>query len=229
MPTDSEILRGEGLSKQFRTPRGSLTVLSELEFAPARGRLTAIVGASGTGKSTLLHILGTLDRPTGGRVLVEGEDVFRLSGTALARFRNRAVGFVFQFHHLLPELTALENVTMPGLIAGRERYDLQEEGRRLLGIVGLEAREDHRPAQLSGGEQQRVAVARALVNGPKILLADEPSGNLDGPTGEALHELLDHLVRERGQTTIVATHNDRLAARADAVYRMERGKLHILR
>jgi len=177
----------------------------------------------------LLHILGTLDRPTGGRVLVEGEDVFRLSGTALARFRNRAVGFVFQFHHLLPELTALENVTMPGLIAGRERYDLQEEGRRLLGIVGLEAREDHRPAQLSGGEQQRVAVARALVNGPKILLADEPSGNLDGPTGEALHELLDHLVRERGQTTIVATHNDRLAARADAVYRMERGKLHILR
>jgi lipoprotein-releasing system ATP-binding protein len=185
----------------------------------------AIVGASGAGKSTLLHILGTLDRPTAGTVHFGGEDVFRLPPAELARFRNRSVGFVFQFHHLVPELTALENVMLPGWMAGREGYELQEAARELLDAVGVGGRAEHRPTELSGGEQQRVAVARALVNEPLLLLADEPTGNLDIPTGEALHDLLERLVRERGQTTVVATHNPRLAERANAVYRMADGGL----
>jgi lipoprotein-releasing system ATP-binding protein len=225
MSGDVDLLRAEGLAKVFPTPRGDLTVLDELEFAPARGTLTAIVGASGAGKSTLLHILGTLDRPTRGTVRFEGRDVFGSPGDVLARFRNRSIGFVFQFHYLLPELDALENVILPGMMAGRERSELRKAGRSLLERVGLAERIEHRPSELSGGEQQRVAVARALINDPILLLADEPTGNLDAPTGEGLHELLERLVRERGQTTVVATHNERLAGRADAVYRMEGGRL----
>lgn len=217
------------LTKVYVSPGGELTVLSGLAFRPRRGALTAVVGASGAGKSTLLHILGTLDRPTRGTVRYEGRDVFRLSARDLARFRNRSVGFVFQFHHLLPEFTALENVMMPGLMAGRKRYEVQQEAEALLEMVGVAARRHHRPGELSGGEQQRVAVARALVNEPMVLLADEPSGNLDRARSEELQALLVRLVRERGQTTIVATHDERLAGRADEVYRLEGGKLHPVR
>jgi len=222
-------LEARGVVKTFKGPAGAVEVLQGLDFSPRPGSLVAIVGASGAGKSTLLHILGTLERPTSGSIQYEGQEVFSLASNELARFRNLKIGFVFQFHHLLPELTALENVTLPGLISGRPRYELREAGTRLLDAVGLSARAEHRPSELSGGEQQRVAVARALINDPLLLLADEPSGNLDGPTGEELHDLLERLVRERGQTTVVATHNQRLADRADAVYRMEGGKLHHLR
>jgi lipoprotein-releasing system ATP-binding protein len=209
-------------------PGKDLTVLQDLNFRPGKGRLTAIVGASGVGKSTLLHILGTLDRPTGGTVASGGRDLFALSSSALARFRNRSIGFVFQFHHLLPEFTALENVMMPGLVGHRRRSEVEPRAVNLLKTVGLEERMTHRPAELSGGEQQRVAVARALFNEPLVLLADEPSGNLDRASSEDLHALLELLVREHGQTTVVATHDERLAVRADEVYRLERGKLQLL-
>ncbi len=203
-------------------------MLSGLSFRPPRGALTAIVGASGSGKSTLLHVLGTLDRPSGGRVLYNGRDVFGLSSGEVARFRNRSIGFVFQFHHLLPEFTALENVMMPGLMAGRARYDVQREALVLLERVGLVERREHRPGELSGGEQQRVAVARALINRPEVLLADEPSGNLDRANSLELQSLLEDLVRELGQSTVVATHDERLAGRAREVYRLEGGRLHLM-
>ena len=201
-------------------------MLDGLDFTPRAGALTAITGASGSGKSTLLHVLGTLDRPTRGSVHYGGKDVFALTSRELAKFRNRSIGFVFQFHHLLPEFDALENVMMPGLIAGRGRAEAQAQAAKLLALVGLAARAEHRPGELSGGEQQRVAVARALMNEPIVLLADEPSGNLDRTNSDELHALLESLVRERGQTAIVATHDDRLAARADEVYRLEGGCLH---
>jgi len=223
------ILDVRDLHKSFPAPNGELRVLVGLDFRPVRGRLTAIMGASGAGKSTLLHILGTLDRLTSGTVLFEGRDVFRLPARELARFRNRSIGFVYQFHHLMPEFDALENVMLPGLMAGRPRYELEKEGLELLAAVGLEDRRGHRPSELSGGEQQRVAVARALVNGPALLLADEPSGNLDRENSEGLQDLLVRLVRERGQTAVVATHDERMAARADDVYRLEGGKLHPVR
>jgi lipoprotein-releasing system ATP-binding protein len=221
-------LEAVGLAKVYPMPGKDLTVLEDLTFRPGRGRLTAIVGASGVGKSTLLHILGTLDRPTRGTVSYAGRDLFALSSSALARFRNRSIGFVFQFHHLLPEFTALENVMMPGLVGHRKRSEVEPRAYNLLQTVGLEDRVTHRPAELSGGEQQRVAVARALFNEPIVLLADEPSGNLDRASSEELHGLLERLVREHGQTTVVATHDERLAVRADEVYRLERGRLQLL-
>jgi len=226
MTSQAPRLHTRDLGKIYAAPGGELEVITGLSFEPAVGQLTAIVGASGAGKSTLLHILGTLDRPTSGSVFYGEQDVFALSAADLARFRNHTVGFVFQFHHLLPELDARENVMLPGLIAGESGYSLQEKADRLLDRVGLGDRAEHRPQELSGGEQQRVAVARALVNDPAVLLADEPTGNLDRPTAEDLQALLKELVRERGQTTVVATHNDQLAARADAVYRMIGGTLH---
>ncbi len=215
-----------GLGKVYPSPGGDLTVLDGLDFAPRPGALTAITGASGSGKSTLLHLLGTLDRPTRGTVRYGDRDVFALSSRELARFRNRSIGFVFQFHHLLPEFNALENVMMPALIAGRGRAEAQAKAAELLALVGLAERAEHRPGELSGGEQQRVAVARALVNEPVVLLADEPTGNLDRANSDELHALLARLVRERGQTAIVATHDDRLAGRAGEVYRLEGGRLH---
>jgi lipoprotein-releasing system ATP-binding protein len=229
MLSEKIALEAQGLWKVYSMPRGDLTVLADLEFRPRSGLITAIVGASGVGKSTLLHILGTLDRPTRGVVRFEGEDLFQRSSRELARFRNRSIGFVFQFHYLLPEFNALENVMMPGLIARRRRYDVETQARNLLETVGIEDRAEHRPAELSGGEQQRVAVARALINEPAMLLADEPSGNLDRTSSQELHGLLGRLVRDHGQTTVVATHDERLAARADEVYRLEGGKLHLLR
>jgi len=225
----SFVLQAEDLTKSYAAPGGALTVLQNLSFSLKRGAITAVLGASGAGKSTLLHVLGTLDRPTQGKVLYEGRDLFQLPAKEVARFRNRSVGFVFQFHYLLPEFSALENVMMPGLVARRPRAELEAQAAKLLGRVGLAERKEHRPAELSGGEQQRVAVARALINDPLVLLADEPSGNLDRASSELLHDLLESLVREKGQTTLVATHDERLAVRADEVYRLDGGTLHLVR
>jgi lipoprotein-releasing system ATP-binding protein len=229
MSDTQPILEVQGLRKVFASPAGELCVLEGVDFRPERSRMTAIVGASGAGKSTLLHILGTLERMSAGSIRFEGREIFELPARDLARFRNRSIGFIFQFHHLLPEFDALENVIMPGLMAGKPRATLEEKGSNLLTEVGLKDRIQHRPGELSGGEQQRVAVARALINDPVLLLADEPSGNLDRATSEELHGLLARLVRDRGQTTLVATHDERLAARADAVYRLEERRLHPVR
>ncbi|NNF05675.1 MAG: ABC transporter ATP-binding protein [Candidatus Eisenbacteria bacterium] len=226
--TQGSILRAEKLCKSFALPRrGRLDVLKDLDLDLGPGTLNAIVGASGSGKSTLLHVLGTLDRPTGGRVLFEDRDVFQLGGGELAKFRNASIGFVFQFHHLLPELSALENVYLPGMMSGRPVEELESEAESLLTRVGLKDRLDHRPGQLSGGEQQRAAVARALINRPAVLLADEPTGNLDGANAEALQELFVEIVADYGQATLVATHNEQLADRADAVYRIESGRVSL--
>ena len=204
----------------------ALHVLNDIDLDIRTGEMLAIVGASGVGKSTLLHILGGLDRPTSGRVFYRDVDVFGLDSDLLARFRNEHVGFVFQFHHLLPEFSALENVMLPALIRGTERVAAAENASKVLADVGLGSRVHHRPGELSGGEQQRVAVARALVLSPDAVLADEPTGNLDTHTGEAVHELLKKINKERGITFVIVTHNDRLAIRADRVLRMADGKLH---
>jgi len=225
MTANGVTLQAEGLSKSFPTPRGRLDVLKGVDFRPEPGRVTAVVGASGAGKSTLLHVLGTLDRPTGGRVLYDGEDIFRWDDTRLARFRNRSIGFIFQFHHLLPEFSALENVMMPGLMAGRPREDVQHDAMAIIERVGLVDRRDHRPGQLSGGEQQRVAVGRALINKPLLVLADEPSGNLDRVASGLLQDLIFNLARDQGETFVIVTHDDRLAVRADRVMSLEDGRL----
>ena len=191
--------------------------------------MLAITGASGVGKSTLLHVLGTLDRPESGRLVLEGDDVLGLDEDRLRRLRNRVLGFVFQFHHLLPEFTALENVMMPALIARRTVGEARRRAEGLLDELGLAARGHHRPGALSGGEQQRVAVARALVQSPRILLADEPTGNLDQETGDRLHGLLRRLNQEKGITVVVVTHNERLAAACDRRLRLEAGRLQAAR
>ncbi|OGW45508.1 MAG: ABC transporter ATP-binding protein [Nitrospirae bacterium GWC2_57_9] len=203
----------------------TLTVLDGIDFEIRRGEMLAIVGASGVGKSTFLHIVGGLDHPTSGKVLYGGTDIFSMDGDRIARFRNEHVGFVFQFHHLLPEFSALENVMMPALIRGTGRDAAQQAASRVLSDVGLSPRIHHRPGELSGGEQQRVAVARALMLGPDVVLADEPTGNLDAHTGESIHELLKKINQEQGITFVIVTHNDRLAVRADRVLRMTEGKL----
>ena len=187
--------------------------------------MLAIVGASGVGKSTFLHVVGGLERPTSGSVQYGDLDVYTLSPDRVARFRNERVGFVFQFHHLLPEFTALENVLLPCLIRNQDRERAIQAATSLLTAVGLGGRLHHRPGELSGGEQQRVAVARALVLAPDVVLADEPTGNLDAHTGEAVHDLLQNLNRETGTTFIIVTHNDKLALRADRVLRMSEGML----
>jgi lipoprotein-releasing system ATP-binding protein len=200
-------------------------VLKGLELEVAAGETVAVVGASGVGKSTLLHIIGTLDRPSAGQVSVGGKEVFALGDEALAAFRNRHIGFVFQFHHLLPEFTALENVMMPALIARWKADRAQAAAAELLREVGLADREGHRTGELSGGEQQRVAVARALVLGPRLLLADEPTGNLDERTGGRVQELLLRLNQQRGLTTLVATHNEGLASSLGRRVRLAEGRL----
>lgn len=200
-----------------------LYVLRGVNLNVQRGEILAIVGASGAGKSTLLHIMGTLDRPTSGKTFYDDTDVFAMDDDRLAQFRNRQVGFVFQFHHLLPEFTAFENVAMPGLIMGKSLAQVKERVVQLLAQVGLRDKGESKPTQLSGGEQQRVAVARALMNSPRVILADEPSGNLDTESANQLHELLWNLSREFEQTFVVVTHNEALAKRADRIVRIQDG------
>ena len=219
------ILSGRGLGKSYPTATGDLEVLAGLDVDVYPGELVAVVGESGTGKSTLLHLLGALDRPTEGALTFRGEDVFAKGDQALAAFRNRAIGFVFQFHHLLPEFNAVENVAMPALIAGGTFETAGGRARQLLTMLGLADRVDHRPSQLSGGEQQRVAVARALMNEPGLVLMDEPSGNLDVKTAEALHQELLRLSRDADQAFVVVTHNPTLAALADRVLVLDAGRL----
>jgi len=217
------------LHKAYVAGDGSrLEILCGLDMTLARGEAVAVTGASGAGKSTLLHLLGALDRPTRGEVLIGGRPVATLDDEELAEVRNRHIGFVFQFHHLLREFTALENVMMPALVGGTDFAAARSRARALLAEVGLDHREEHKPRQLSGGEQQRVAVARALVNEPLVLLADEPSGNLDTQSSERLHDLLFELRSQRELSLVVVTHNQHLAGRADRILVLEDGRLQPL-
>jgi lipoprotein-releasing system ATP-binding protein len=214
-----------GLCKIFVHGGRKLPILRDVSFELSPGEMVAIVGASGVGKSTLLHVLGTLDLPTAGTIQFNGEEITRMGPARLAEFRNREIGFVFQFHHLLPEFTALENVMMPSLIHRVPRDAAERRARELLGRVGLEQRMTHKPGELSGGEQQRVALARALAMRPSLLLADEPTGNLDSRTGQEIHRLFVELNRERGMTMLVVTHNPDLAAEMPRRLRMSDGGL----
>jgi len=204
---------------------GSVAVLKGVSLAIERGEIVSVVGASGAGKTTLLHILGTLDRYERGSVVIAGQDVSDLNDRQLSDFRNRQIGFVFQFHHLLPEFTALENVCIPAFIAGVGRRDAMQRAAVLLDILGLAGRADHKPSELSGGEQQRVAVARALVNEPAVVLADEPSGNLDSKSSEELHRLFFELREQMQQTFVIVTHNQSLAALADRKLTIHDGRI----
>ena len=213
------------LNKHYRVGAADIHVLRDLQLTVDAGEMVAVVGASGVGKSTLLHLLGGLDRPDGGRVVVDGRDLAALGDDELVAFRNSKVGFVFQFHHLLPEFSALENAEMPMRIARRGLEDARVAATALLTRVGLAERLGHRPSMLSGGEQQRVAVARALVMRPALVLADEPTGDLDEATGDTLHALFREMHREQGLTSVIATHNPRLSALCDRVLRLEAGAL----
>jgi lipoprotein-releasing system ATP-binding protein len=206
-----ELILVQRLFKSYGDKSKRVEVLKGVDLTFSQGEKAAIVGASGVGKTTFLHVLGTLDRPTAGKVLYEGKDVYTLNEKSLAYFRNREIGFVFQFHHLLPEFNALENTMMPCLIRGIPKKESISRAEAILTLVGLKERLSHKPGELSGGEQQRVAVARALVLEPKVLLADEPTGNLDTKTGESVFDLLRELNRIKGVTLIVVTHNLRLA------------------
>lgn len=203
---------------------GTVEVLKGVNVEINKGEVVSIVGPSGSGKSTLLHILGTLDKPDAGEVFLHGQNVTRLQGAALASFRNQHIGFVFQFHHLLPEFTALENVCIPGWLRGKARTDVKKRALELLAILGLSHRTENKPAQLSGGEQQRVAVARALINSPDIVFADEPTGNLDTANAKELHALFFDLRKRFQQTFLIVTHNEDLAQLSDRVLQMKDGK-----
>jgi len=215
----------EDLRKSFQHEGRTLDVLKGIDLNIYPGQILAIVGPSGAGKSTLLHCMGTLDLPSSGRIRLAGEELTTMSGSRLAAIRNRTIGFVFQFHHLLPEFNALENVMLPGLIQGRPRKELERRAEALLEEVGLSSRATHRPGELSGGEQQRVAVARALALDPKLLLADEPTGNLDTATSDAVHDLFFQINREHGTTIVVVTHNPMFAERMPRVVRMRDGRV----
>lgn len=208
-----ELVVVENVHRSFKHQGRDVEVLKGVDLRIEQGEMVCVVGASGTGKSTLLHLLGTLDLPSSGRILYGGQDVTRFSGSQLARFRNQSIGFVFQFHHLLPDFTALENVMMPGLIQGGAKREARRRATLLLEEVGLEHRLSHRPAELSGGEQQRVALARALLMQPSVVLADEPTGNLDTATSEQVHDLMCRLNAERGTTFLLVTHSQELAKR----------------
>lgn len=209
------------INKRF----GELEVLKGVSLDVARGEVVSIVGASGAGKTTLLQIIGTLSRPDSGRVQIDGRDVSGLGDKALSKFRNERIGFVFQFHHLLPEFSAFENVCIPGLIGRRPRAEVERRAAELLGMMNLMQRRDHKPGQLSGGEQQRVAIARALINSPAVLLADEPSGNLDSRNRDEIHRLFFELRDRLGQTIVIVTHDEGLAAMADRKITMSDGKI----
>ena len=219
------LVKVEGLKKSFFRPEGEVPVLKGIDLAIAPSETIAVVGVSGAGKSTLLHLLGALDRPTAGRVLLEGRDLSQLPSAELARVRNHQVGFVFQFHHLLPEFNTLENTMMPGLIAGMARSEAEGRAEKILGEMGLSQRLTHRSGELSGGEQQRVAVARAMLLEPKLILADEPTGNLDAKTGRVVEDLLLDLNQNRRVTIVVVTHNEALAGRMHRRVRLFDGQV----
>lgn len=221
-----QLLHATAIVRHYAHGGREIPVLRGLDLDVEPGERIAVLGKSGVGKSTLLHVLGTLDRPDSGRVVFEGEDVFTLPEPRLAAFRNRRIGFVFQFHHLLPEFTALENTMIPCIIGGLSRREALSRAADLLEAVGLSPRSTHRPGELSGGEQQRVALARALVMRPRLILADEPTGNLDDATSEEVHGLFEALNRRFEVAFVVATHNVRLAARMQRVFRLEDGVLH---
>lgn len=215
------MIRIENLTKKF----GELEVLKGVSLTVNKGEVISIVGPSGAGKTTLLQLIGTLDKPTSGKILFNGEDTGKMSSNKLATFRNRHIGFVFQFHQLLPEFTALENIIIPALIAGRKRKEAEADAMELLGLMNLTERAGHKPSEMSGGENQRVAVARALINHPDVILADEPSGSLDSHNKEELHRLFFDLRDKLGQTFIIVTHDDRLASYTDRTIRMVDGMI----
>ncbi|MDN5205368.1 ABC transporter ATP-binding protein [Fulvivirgaceae bacterium BMA10] len=215
------MLRAENIVKSYR----NLNVLKRVNLEVQKGEIVSIVGASGAGKSTLLHILGTLDQPDDGNVYLEGYNLIRLKNSDLSKFRNKKIGFIFQFHNLLPEFTALENVCIPGYLGNRDEKQVEEKALHLLKLLGIEDRAHHKPSELSGGEQQRTAVARALINDPAVVLADEPSGNLDSKNAEELHQLFFKLREELGQTFIIVTHNNELASHSDRKLEIKDGIL----
>ena len=225
-PDNSTSFQAKGIEKYYEEVGHRVDVLKGLDLDLARGEMIAIVGASGTGKTTLLHILGTLDRPTAGTLLYGGVDVLNKNDIELSSYRNKTVGFVFQFHHLLPEFTALENVMMPGLIGGQEKNKIAEEASEILGKVYLSDRMQHKVGELSGGEQQRVALARAIILKPLLLLADEPTGNLDTKTGYKVFQLLQEMSAEYSLSAVMVTHNLELAGEMNRCLTLAEGKLH---
>jgi lipoprotein-releasing system ATP-binding protein len=220
------ILSAENLVKTYQTTKKTkLEVLKSISLEIEKDKISVIIGASGAGKSTLLHLLGGLDRPDQGKVLFDGQNIFDFSDEKLAKFRNKNIGFVFQFHHLLPEFTAVENVAIPQMIKGIPLSNALKIGEELIGVVGLSERTSHKPAELSGGEQQRVAVARALANDPSIIFADEPTGNLDSANSEAIHKIIVDLRDKYNKTFVIVTHNGSLVKLADKVFEMKDGKI----
>lgn len=220
------VIQARGLAKQYRQGNNALVIFEQLDFSVYRGQRIAIVGASGSGKSTLLSLLGGLDRPTSGQLLIGGQDVSTISDNALSSLRNRYLGFVYQFHHLLPEFTALENVMMPRLIAGESKRDAQKAAASLLSKVGLSDRLTHKPSELSGGERQRVAIARALVNNPQCVLMDEPTGNLDEKASSAVESLIKEISQRSDTAFVVVTHDMQVASTMDSIYQLAHGKLN---
>ena len=220
------LLKAEHLFKSYKTNKNvELNVLEDVDMEIIQNNISVIVGASGAGKSTLLHLLGTLDRPDKGKVFYKDKDIFELSNEWLANFRNKNIGFIFQFHHLLPEFTALENVAIPQMISGIPLSKASKKSKELLSSVGLSDRVDHKPAELSGGEQQRVAVARAFANDPQIIFGDEPTGNLDSKNSESIHQLILELREKFNTTFVIVTHNSNLLKMADSVYEIKDGKI----
>lgn len=215
------MLSAKNISKSY----GDLEVLKEVSIEIAKGEIVSIVGSSGAGKSTLLHILGTLDKPDKGEVSLQNQQIEKLTGNALSKFRNKHIGFIFQFHHLLPEFSALENVCIPGWIAKTKKAEVEARAKEILDQLGLAKRINHKPHELSGGEQQRVAVARALINKPDIIMADEPTGNLDSNNGRELHQLFMQLRDQYSQTFLIVTHNEELAKMSDRIVHMKDGKI----
>jgi len=224
---NKQILSARNIHKSYEMGNSTLEVLKGVDVDIYEGEILAVIGHSGAGKSTLLHIFGTIDQPTEGDVTIDDLDVFSLSEPKLAEFRSSQIGFIFQFHHLLPEFSALENVAIPGMIMRKNKKSILEKAEQLLVEVGLKERLHHRPRELSGGEQQRIAVARALINDPLLILADEPSGNLDLSTSQALHELMWNITRDKKQTLVIVTHNKQLAEKADRIIELYDGSIKL--